>query len=145
MVKGKVLEELAMPERVFVFFTLFAACVAGPGAAQVDIGRDLFVANCAACHGVTATGDGPAASGIEGGVPDLTMIAQRNDGVFPLVDTMSFIDGYTRGSSYSPAMPKFSETLFASPMVLYDTGDGIPTPTPSALVALAEYLQSIQR
>ena len=80
-----------------------------------------------------------------GGVPDLTLIAQRNGGEFPLVDTMSFIDGYTRPGTYSPAMPKFSDTLFASPMVLYDSGDGILTPTPSALVALVEYIQSIQR
>ena len=131
--------------RGFLVLFVTVACGAGSASAQVDVGRNLFVENCAACHGVKAEGNGPASSNIDGGVPDLTLIARRNGDEFPLVETMSFIDGYTRPSSYSPAMPKFSEVLFSSPMVLYDTGDGIPTPTPSALVALVEYLQSIQR
>ena len=113
--------------------------------AQSEGARDLFLENCASCHGNSAMGDGPMADGIKGGVPDLTEIAKRNNDVFPLAETMSFIDGYIRPRTHSPAMPEFGELLSASPTVLYDTGDGILTPTPSALVALAEYLQSIQR
>lgn len=113
--------------------------------AQAEDGRDLFLESCATCHGDSAMGDGPMVGGIQGGVPDLTEIAKRNGGDFPLAETMSFIDGYIRPRTHSPAMPEFGELLSASPTVLYDTGDGILTPTPSALVALAEYLQSIQR
>ena len=37
-------------------------------------GPDLFRAYCASCHGVTATGKGPAASELKAKVPDLTLL-----------------------------------------------------------------------
>ncbi|NRB34598.1 MAG: cytochrome c [Rhodobacteraceae bacterium] len=111
---------------------------------QADpVGKDLFDAHCADCHGLSATGDGPKAASIDGGVPNLTTLATRNGGTFPTIDVMSYIDGYTRENSYAN-MPAFGEQLLDAPTVLYDAGDGIPTPTPEPLVQVAEYLISIQ-
>lgn len=56
-------------------------------------GRDLFRAYCAVCHGNDARGRGPAASFLKGNVPDLTRIAERRGGTFPLRQVERIITG----------------------------------------------------
>ena len=56
-------------------------------------GRDLFRAYCAACHGDDAHGGGPVASSLKGKVPDLTRIAERRGGTFPLPQVERIITG----------------------------------------------------
>ena len=46
-------------------------------------GPDLYRAYCASCHGRDAKGDGPVAPALKAKVPDLTLIAYRNGGIFP--------------------------------------------------------------
>ncbi len=117
------------------------ACTAPPEAA----GKRLFNDHCVACHGHSGRGDGPISDQIGRAVPDLTLIGERNSGTFPMADVMSTIDGYTRVQAGNTVMPEFGIDLQAGPLVLVDTGDGIETPTPSRLIALAEYLRSLQR
>ena len=125
-------------------FPVLALIVLGT-VAHADRGKELFDNNCVACHGADGQGDGPNAAQISGGVPDLTKIAARNGGSFPTIDVMSFIDGYTRDTGASDPMPEFGALMVDAPLVLYDGGDGIPTPTPEPLVQVTEYLKSIQR
>jgi len=47
-------------------------------------GEKLFKAYCAACHGINATGNGPFALALKVAPPDLTRIAERNGGMFPM-------------------------------------------------------------
>ncbi|MCX7890589.1 MAG: cytochrome c [Rhodobacteraceae bacterium] len=106
-------------------------------------GRALFAQFCAGCHGSGGRGDGPAAAGLARRPADLTGIAARNGGSFPMARVMSTIDGYTRRGDGS-VMPELGAVLGEGPVVLVDTGDGIATPAPARLVALAEYLRGIQ-
>ena len=46
-------------------------------------GPDLYRAYCASCHGLDAVGNGPVAPALKSQTPDLTIIAQKNGGVFP--------------------------------------------------------------
>ena len=131
-------------------YTLLAA--AGLGLAVVactpspkNAGKQLYKENCTSCHGDGGRGDGPISDQLEPPAPDLTLIAQRNGGEFPLVDVMSTIDGYSRARVGNLVMPEFGRDLEAGPLVFLDTGDGSKTPTPTRLFALAEYLRSIQR
>lgn len=118
---------------------LISACAPEIRAAS---GREDYMALCADCHGPAGLGDGPAAQ--PGAQPsDLTRIAARNGGEFPRNQVMSRIHGYTMGRSDDP-MPSFGD-LLDSPMVRYDSGDGLLTPTPQRLVALSEYLETIQQ
>lgn len=118
------------------------ACASAPEA----VGRGIYIDNCTSCHGTTARGDGPLASQLDRPVPDLTMISKRNGGVFPMAEVLSTIDGYTRRVRDGDlVMPEFGIELQAGPLVNYDSGDSIATPTPSRLIAIAEYLRSIQR
>lgn len=118
---------------------LLAACV-GP----VEVGRAAYQADCAGCHGVDGRGGGPSAGGLPVPPSDLTLIAARNGGVFDRNAVMSTIDGYFRRGDPNHTMPEYGATLEGR-LVLVDTGDGVLTPTPDSLVALAAYLESIQR
>ena len=120
---------------------VLVACAPRPEA----VGRVIYDDHCAACHGLAGQGDGPLAADLDTAVPDLTLIATRNGGTFPTAQVISEIDGYTRIREGRVTMPEFGVDLQAGPLVLYDTGDGRQTPTPSKLVALAEYLAALQR
>jgi len=119
---------------------LLLACLAAGCTAPPETGRTLYDANCAACHGPTGKGDGPAVAGLPRRPADLTGIAARNGGTFPVARVMSTIDGYFRADG--DVMPHFGNAL-TSDQVLIDTGDGILTPAPEHLVALAEYLRTL--
>lgn len=56
-------------------------------------GVDIFRAYCASCHGLDATGNGPASPALTTKVPDLTTIAQRNGGFFPSSRVRKIISG----------------------------------------------------
>lgn len=115
-----------------------AACVNEP----ID-GRTAYLENCASCHGLDAKGDGPMARGLTTAPPDLTMIASRNGGVFPTDQVMSTIDGLDRGEHFSAAMPEFGAGDMGATVIVEE--DGLGTPVPMQLLALAEYLESIQQ
>lgn len=117
------------------------ACAPQPEA----VGRNLYADYCVACHGEGGRGDGPLAGDLDRAVPDLTLIEARNGGTFPTAEVMSVIDGYTRIREGNATMPEFGADLQAGPLIPYDSGDGRLTPTPARLVALAEYLKTIQR
>lgn len=102
-----------------------------------------FATYCAACHGARGLGDGPAVVGLAKKPADLTRLSARNGGVFPTTRVMSQIWGYAGGKGHG-VMPEFAP-LMVGEKVLFDGGDGIATPTPERLVALAEYLKRIQR
>jgi hypothetical protein len=63
-------------------------------------GNMLFNNLCAACHGAGAKGDGPAASALDKGVPDLTTLAFHNDGVYPYGKVQKSISGKTISGEY---------------------------------------------
>lgn len=118
---------------------LVAACAPQTTAST---GRNDFVALCADCHGPAGKGDGPAGQGMQPKPVDITGVAASSGGVFPKPRVMSHIYGFTAGRSESP-MPEFGD-LLEGETVLYDSGDGIPTPTPARLVALVEYVEGLQ-
>ena len=101
-----------------------------------------FADYCAGCHGAGGKGDGAAAAGLATKPADLTTLSARNHGSFPTTRVMAQIWGYT-GKKGDGVMPDFSP-LMAGALVPFDGGDGIQTPTPIRLVALAEYLQGLQ-
>ena len=116
---------------------VMAACQNVP-TTEVEVARQNYVDYCASCHGV----DGRGVATLDVPPPDLTRLSARNGGTFPLVAVMSQIDGYTRGDG---AMPEFGDYLLDDRTVLVETSPGVQTPTPERLVAMARYLESLQR
>nr|WP_111300973.1 c-type cytochrome [Paracoccus saliphilus] len=119
---------------------LVAACA--PEAAPTGAARD-YADYCAACHGPAGRGNGPAAVGMQPAPADLTQLAAQNGGVFPKSRVMGQLVGYTMGRSESH-MPVF-DALREGPVVMYDDGSGQRVATPARLVAMADYLQTLQK
>ncbi len=117
-----------------------AACVDK----EEPTGSEDFVTFCAGCHGTSGQGDGPAAAGLDRKPADLTGLSARNNGVFPGTRVMAKIWGYTGGHDGTSPMPQFGP-LLQGDLVPYDGGDGIATPTPVRLVAIAEFLKTLQK
>ena len=105
-------------------------------------GARLFDRHCASCH---ARGGGPRAAALPGGAPDLTRLAARNGGDFPMTRVMSVIDGYTRSDQHGSRMPEFGTLLEGRRLLWQPPEGGQPVPTPEALIALADHIETLQR
>ena len=110
--------------------------------AQPD-GQLLYMENCASCHGATGRGDGPAASGLGTPPADLTRIAARRDGIWPMLEVMSIIDGYSRRTLQRDEMPIFDDFLKGD-MIDVDTGNGLKAPMQANLIEMVNYLETLQ-
>jgi mono/diheme cytochrome c family protein len=110
----------------------------------VEVGRTTYADTCAACHGPAGKGDGPLAGEIGKLPPDLSTLSARNGGTFPKVYVMSVVDGYTRRGNHASLMPEFGTDLGEGDLVLVPTGEGINTPTPKRIVAIAAFLETLQ-
>jgi mono/diheme cytochrome c family protein len=71
---------------------VFLSCAA-PGQTRADLGKAEYYSNCAVCHGVSGKGEGSFGEVLKATMPDLTTIAKRNGGVFPVDRVMMNIDG----------------------------------------------------
>jgi mono/diheme cytochrome c family protein len=68
------------------------------GAAQtqaIDAGKAVYLSSCAACHGEDAKGNGVLSPVLKTPPADLTTLARKNDGVFPIAAVNEIIDGRT--------------------------------------------------
>ncbi|MDF1727929.1 MAG: c-type cytochrome [Sulfitobacter sp.] len=128
--------------------SLFAGLLALAGCQEVampdeDEGALFFAQNCVACHGAGGRGNGPIAADLAATPPDLTLLTRRNGGTFPTAKALAYVYGNPERADLSRNMPEFGGTL-ADDLVPLEV-DGVLTPTPRALAALFEYLDSIQR
>ena len=58
-----------------------------------DVGQSNFNISCASCHGPDGKGNGPVSSQLKVPPPDLTVLAKKNNGVFPVSRVYEIIDG----------------------------------------------------
>ena len=70
-------------------------------------GKDLYKAYCASCHGLDGKGHGPVAAVLKAPLPDLNLIAKRNNGAFPKEELEKMILGGkgSRAAHGSAEMP----------------------------------------
>ena len=129
--------------RALVGVAAFAA--AGVMAQQrVDLGKREYDNNCAACHGSNGKGNGPYVELLRKSPPDLTAMAIRNGGVFPMARAYEVIEGAgvghgTRdmpvwGQDYSTRAADYYMDVPYSPEVYVRT----------RILALVEYLNRLQ-
>ena len=107
---------------------------------KASSGSQMFREYCAACHGLTAVGNGPAAPALKVAPPDLTSLKAANHGNFPEAKVNAILRGRVDFNAHGSAdMPTWGP-LFHS----MDGGNN------SALMELrvhnlTEYLNSIQK
>ncbi|HXR18231.1 MAG TPA: c-type cytochrome [Terriglobales bacterium] len=99
--------------------------------------QQMYVAYCAACHGKDGKGGGPAASALKVAPPDLTTLAQRNNGVFPRDRVYATINGQAAVSAHgSKEMPVWGR--------LFESVDNANSWTLLRLKNLTDYVESLQ-
>ena len=59
---------------------------------KIDRGKREYDSSCAICHGTAGKGDGPYREFISK-IPDLTVLAKNNKGVFPINRVYEVVDG----------------------------------------------------
>ncbi|MFD1341392.1 c-type cytochrome [Litorisediminicola beolgyonensis] len=132
---------------VLVCAASLALGLAGPGSAQ-EIGRDSFMAHCAVCHGSDGTGHGPMVDLLKSAPSDLTTIAERNGGRFPIQAVYDLIADSGRppghGTSEMPIWgSRFNAEVIASEGEYGGTATGVPT-AQARILELVFFLATIQ-
>ena len=95
-----------------------------------DAGKTAYLSSCAACHGEDAKGNGFLSSVLKVPPPDLTTLARKNDGVFPIAAVNEVIDGRTLVAAHGTReMPIW----------------GFDVMVRNRIVAIVDYLNRIQR
>ncbi len=108
---------------------------------QISEGRALYLRNCAACHGVNADGNGPAAPALSTKASDLRSLSARYGNPLPQDQIARFIDGRADVVAHGPRdMPIWGEKVWE-----YPEGRGNPGQVTPRVAALIAYLQSIQK
>ncbi|ARO13983.1 cytochrome C family protein [Ketogulonicigenium robustum] len=124
-----------------VCLPLITACAIFSTEREFD-GAQMFMANCASCHGRDATGSVAMGLNLTPPASDLTTISARNGGNFPWNSVLSTIDGFGQGG-HNGAMPAFGEGDLGEPVLI--ERDGASIPVPAGLLALGTYVFSLQK
>ena len=104
---------------------------------EAESGHTLFVTYCASCHGRSGHGDGPVAEGLRVRPADLTQLAKKNGGMFPMEKTRRIIDGRDVRPHGTFEMPVWGDA-FTKREGLSEEG------ARARIEALVRYLDSIQ-
>lgn len=119
---------------------VLAGCAPEPAPSA---GEQAYQDYCAICHGSRALGDGSLAPELEVPPPDLTLIAARNGGVFPLRAVADTVYGFA-GKHEADLMPEFSP-LMDGPEITVTDAAGAAQVMPQRLAEMVLYLQTLQR
>ncbi|MCB2117933.1 c-type cytochrome [Albidovulum sp.] len=132
--------------RLTCTLALSAAAAIAPfqaNAQSADIGAELFMDYCAACHGAGGKGDGDMANLMTVPATNLTILAKNNDGMFPMLKVIHIIDGRTGVRAHGGPMPVFGRVFMSA-----EPGPANPYGTilesRGRVMSVAYYLESIQ-
>jgi mono/diheme cytochrome c family protein len=111
---------------------------------KTDLGKREYDSNCAVCHGKTGKGDGPYADLLKKSAPDLTTMAKRNGGVFPVARAFEVIEGAGVGHG-TRDMPVWGQEYNVKAAEYYmDMPYNAEAYTRTRILALVEYLSRLQ-
>jgi mono/diheme cytochrome c family protein len=122
-----------------------AICLSTAAWAQtrVDFGKREYDNNCAVCHGKAGKGDGPYVDLLKRTAPDLTVMARRNGGIFPVAYAYEVIDGSAGSGHGTRDMPVWGQDYLVQAESVTETYYAA-TYVRSRILALVEYLNRIQ-
>lgn len=106
-----------------------------------------FLNSCASCHGADGKGSGFLTRLFRGVDPgDLTQLAARNGGTFPLERVFSVIDGRAEVAAHGDRkMPVWGERYMSGAMSDYGPDEMNEIRVRNRIYELVHYLQSIQQ
>ena len=105
-------------------------------------GHQMFTTYCAVCHGANGNGAGPAATAMKVPPVDLTLLSQKNGGVFPANHVASVLQfGVENPAHGSAQMPIWSDLLRTLNSDSQDPG----TLVHQRINNITEYLKQLQK
>ncbi len=108
----------------------------------VHLGHQLYVKNCGTCHGPAGKGDGIASSFFKQPPTNLTLLAKKNDGTFPVNEVLSIVNGDAPIAAHGTReMPVWSEVI-GNPMRADMTGQQVAN---AQILTIVRYLESVQQ
>jgi mono/diheme cytochrome c family protein len=144
---GGMIDSMKFRAMAIVWAVIIGAPAIAFAAGPVDVGKREYDAACAVCHGVKGKGDGPLKEELKSGVPDLTVLARNNNGVFPFDRVYQVIDGRREVKVHGPRdMPVWGHSFRSQSSVYFED---YPSSDPessarSRILALTEYLYRLQ-
>ncbi|MCO6427087.1 cytochrome c [Nitrosomonas communis] len=115
---------------------------------KLDIGKIEYEAACAVCHGLTGKGDdSPLKELLVRPVPNLTVLARNNKGVFPFDRVYQIIDGREEVKAHGPrTMPVWGNTFNRQSSIFFENYPlhDRESAARSRILALTEYIYRLQ-
>lgn len=133
--------------RIHLGALLIGLSATAVAADKLDIGKLEYDSACAVCHGRTGDGDGFLKLQLVNKVPDLTVLARNNNGVFPFDRVYQIIDGRQEVKSHGPReMPVWGHSFNMQSSLYFDNYPKQDTESAarSRILALTEYLYRLQ-
>jgi mono/diheme cytochrome c family protein len=116
----------------------------GTASAAEDRARADFINNCASCHGVDGTGNGPMEGELKSKPADLTALTKSNGSDFPYLKIRRIIDGSIATgkmrSHGSKAMPIWGDVFRKE-----SNSDQKWTDAQARIMNIVDYIASIQK
>ena len=123
-------------------------------AQDLDAGKLEFQSSCATCHGIDGKGKGPLSEQLKVAPADLTVLAKKNNGVFPVNAVYETIYGIKRILAHGPPdMPIWGFRYFArntapgskKPDHYVELSSDLDAIARTRLFAVVDYLNRIQQ
>jgi mono/diheme cytochrome c family protein len=123
----------------------FAYPAAQQAPAKFDLGKREYDSKCAVCHGRAGKGDGPYVGMLSTKVADLTTLAKRNHGVFPVLWVQEVIDGRRSFQAHGPSeMPIWGLDYLGKAQEYYSDPSEAQAYVRARILALTEYIYRLQ-
>jgi len=132
-----------------------AGFAAAAQAEDSDIGKSEFQSSCASCHGADAKGKGPVSDQLKIPPADLTILAKKNNGVFPTKAVYETIYGSktvpAHGTREMPIWGERFNPIMNSPHIVDPSYDALnpsrelrEVVVRTRILAVIDYLNRIQ-
>jgi hypothetical protein len=112
---------------------------------RADFGKREFEANCASCHGTDGKGKGVLVEFLRRSPPDLTQLAKKNNGVFPMSRLYEVIEGSNVPGHGSRDMPVWGRDYRVKDAEYYgEVPYDAEALVRARILALLEYINRLQ-
>lgn len=116
---------------------------------MIDTSKREYMNNCAVCHGQSGKGDGGMAEVLKVAPSDLTVLSEKNGGIFPYDRVYAVIDGRETVKGHGGrGMPiwgrRFIDKMAEASEYYFDGTDDVEVYTRARILKLMDYLSRIQ-
>jgi mono/diheme cytochrome c family protein len=136
----------AMKWLIIANLTIGANAVAW--AQDSDLGISLYRLACGVCHGIDGKGNGPLGQQLKVPPADLTVLAKKNNGVFPVSSVYETIDGRkmiaAHGTREMPTWGVYDPKLLYPSDKFIDPSYDVEAMVRTRILTIIDYLNRIQ-